>query len=154
MRGESKAEEENQFEKMGEIVSEKLEQIARDNGTLTRTSVQEMFKSQFQTFESSMKTSIAKTVEEALSNAGFESSQTRDEDSLLSSERVHGNDGSMMYTYDGGFFFVPKDFNFPNNVTMKSAWRLWLLGMSFKGKYPVRPFLKFTTKGFSPCVKI
>ena len=44
-----------QFERMGEIVSEKLEAIAADNGTLTRSSVTEILAKEFGAFKEDIK---------------------------------------------------------------------------------------------------
>ena len=45
------SERKKQFERMGEIVSEKLEAIAADNGTLTRSSVTQILAKEFDTFK-------------------------------------------------------------------------------------------------------
>ena len=43
---------------MGEIVSEKLEAIAADNGTLTRSSVKEILAQEFGAFKEDIKKSV------------------------------------------------------------------------------------------------
>ena len=47
-------ERKRQFDRLGEIVSEKLEQIAADNGTLTRNSVKTILATEFKSFKISM----------------------------------------------------------------------------------------------------
>ena len=57
----------NLFDKMSEIVSEKLEKIAADNGSLTRSAVKNMFEDEFGIFKTAMSTEISTSVAKSLS---------------------------------------------------------------------------------------
>ena len=57
----------NLFDKMSEIVSEKLEKIAADNGSLTRSAVKNMFEDEFGIFKTTMSTEISTSVPKFLS---------------------------------------------------------------------------------------
>ena len=55
------------FDKMSEIVSKKLERIAADNGSLTRSAVKTMFENEFSSFKTSITTEISASVAQSLS---------------------------------------------------------------------------------------
>ena len=56
-----------------------------------------------------------------------------------------------LYTYEGRFWHVPKDFEFPTGVHLDTGWKLWLCGLSsnetidngIRVQAPVRPFRLF-----------
>ena len=53
---------------MSEIVSKKLERIAADNGSLTRSAVKTMFENEFSSFKTSITTEISASVAQSLSS--------------------------------------------------------------------------------------
>ena len=131
----------NLFDKMGQMVSEKLEAIAADNGTLTRNSVKEILASEFGTFKQVLETEIKKSVRDTiggLSHLGARSNQDMRSDLQVAST----NDEFTLFSYSGRFFHVPSDFVFPEDVKRMRAWRFWLLGIDFKGTTRIRPFRK------------
>ena len=60
----------------------------------------------------------------------------------------------MLYSYDGKFYFVPKEFEFPNDMKRKAGWRLWLMGTCFRGKDKVRRFRSFNGSSVLPTNKM
>ena len=133
----------NLFDKMSEIVSEKLEKIAADNGSLTRSAVKNMFEDEFGIFKTAMSTEISTSVAKSLSVLSLPPALN----SLGSVGEEQQNNGEAwangaykVYSYSGRFFSVPKNFAFPSDVKRQRAWTLWLKGMDFLTKDPVRPF--------------
>ena len=135
------------------IVSNKLEEIAADNGSLTRGSVESIMKAEFETMRQTMESNIHTTIKDSLESAGFKISCQEDESGNAITSNTTSNvsqvDGSPIYQYDGKFYFVPKGFLFPDDVKRKTAWRFWLIGMSFRNNEKVRPLRLFkTSSGF------
>ena len=69
-RGERK-ERENSFDRIQEIVGEKLEQLGADNGHITRDCVTSIISEQFSTFSKSLTSQISSSVASALQSAGI-----------------------------------------------------------------------------------
>ena len=63
---EEREDRRRQFEKMAEIVSKKLEEIAADNGSLTRGSVENIMKAEFETMRQNIESNIHRTIKERL----------------------------------------------------------------------------------------
>ena len=130
------------FDKMGEMVSAKLERIAADNGSLTRSAVKTMFEDEFSSFKTSITTEISASVAQSLSAYRLQPDINSIGNSVQEREQSNGErDGKYkMYSYSGRFFSVPKNFAFPADVKHQRAWTLWLKGMDFLTTHPVRPF--------------
>ena len=135
-------ERKKQFERMGEIVSEKLEAIAADNGTLTRSSVTEILAKEFGAF----KEDIKKSVRDSLGMSSAMSIESNQEAIASEGESTTRDGAFTLFSYSGKFHQVPRNFIFPEDVTRFRAWRLWLVGMDYLGKTRIRPFRKFQTK--------
>ena len=129
---------------MGEIVSEKLEEIAADNGNVTRNSVEMMFQSQFSSFKEKLESGIKKSVRDSIVESGLSvrSNSNRSNETNDHAATTRSNDSFTLFNYSNRFFHVPEDFIFPEEVKRKRAWRFWLLGMDFKGSSSIRPFRK------------
>ena len=145
---EESVERKKQFDKLGEIVSEKLEQIAADNGTLTRNSVKNILADEFTSFKRTLENEIKNTITSTMEINGFVQMNTNRNSNR--SQKVHENSNDegnfRLYTYANRFFHVPSDFAFPEQVKRERAWSLWLKGMDFKGTEPIRPFRLLQTK--------
>ena len=141
------------FERLGQIVSDKLEQIAADNGSLTRSSVEGILQSEFSTFKQCMQEEIRETVKYTLTHSGVLPFRRENEgDHQLDCANTQRRSTFKMYAYSGRMFFVPENFNFPCDVQRKAGWIFWLKGMDFQGKFPVRPF-RFLTSSMLPKTK-
>ena len=106
------------FDKMGEIVSKKLERIAVDNGSLTRSAVKTMFENEFSSFKTSITTEISASVVQSLSAYRLQPDMNSIDNSVEEREQSNGKrDGkNKMYSYSRRFFCVPKKFAFPADV--------------------------------------
>ena len=82
---EEREDRKRQFEKMAEIVSKKLEEIAADNGSLARGSVENIMKAEFETMRQNMESSIHKTIKDSLESAGFKISHQDESGNAITS---------------------------------------------------------------------
>ena len=59
------------------------------------------------------------------------------------------------FMHGGRFYGVPKDFEFPRNITLQPALRFWLCGMSVStdGLQRVRPFIKLSLRDLPERIK-
>ena len=129
-------ERKKQFDEMGRIVSEKLEEIAADNGNVTRASVEEIFATQFSSFKDTIENGIKESVRETMAESGLVIPQNRIQIQRKENRNditSNINDSFTLFNYNGRFYHVPEDFNFPEKVKRNRGWMFWLLGMDFKG---------------------
>ena len=90
---------------------------------------------------------IKKIIENLATNRGV---SNNDDDDVVNVDEFEPcedrrEEGSI-FQYDGKFFGVPKNFNFPS-CTLKQGLRFWLFGQSadIEGNRVVRPFRKLKT---------
>ena len=105
--------EKKQFVRMGEIVSEKIEAIASDNGTLTRSSVTEILAKEFGVF----KEDIKKSVRDSLGMSSAMSIESNQEADASEGESTTRDGAFTSFSYSGKFHQVPRNFIFPEDVT-------------------------------------
>jgi len=72
--------------------------------------------------------------------------------SVITSPNTQGTISShgsrCAFAHSGGFFYVPKDFQFPKNVDLRSGLRFWFNGLTLGNSSDfVKPFRHITLKG-------
>jgi hypothetical protein len=122
-----------------DAIADKCEEIAQSNGQLSRSSIESLFE----TFQKRLDDRVNDKIDELLTylkNNG--TGTTANADNMLPAQSTSA--GSL-FAYDGKFWMVPKDFEFPRGATRRRAWELWLCGMTV-GPSIIPPFRTFKVK--------
>lgn len=130
-------------------VSDKIEEIAFENGTVSRASVEKILEERLTAQNSLLVTSFNNRIDEVL--ASLKTSRGSNADGSLpfysskKSSTVHQVETEMgspypLYTYEGRLWQVPCDFHLPPRVDRRKAWELWLCGVTDTNNNVIRPF--------------
>ena len=122
-------------------VKDAIDDKAAESGHLTRSGVEKLLDS----YNKKIEGSIASKIDSLLTNLGHNSDDRNDTACTLNNP---SNNLCNTYSYDGKFWDVPKGFTFPEKVTRKKAWEMWLHGLpgytvKVEDDYvnsPVKPF--------------
>ena len=123
---------------------EAIDDKAAESGHLTQSGVEALLKM----YNEEIGKSLVSKIDTLLNKLGHDVRSNND------SSNVSNNSQNRykMYSYDGKFWDVPQGFAFPEKVTRKKAWEIWLYGfpgyMMKKGnecvKCPIKPFCYIT----------
>jgi hypothetical protein len=117
-----------------DAVANRCEEIAESNGQVSRSCVESLFE----TFQQRLDERVMEKMDTVLSYL-----RDNDKQSTNSGENNHAPSSvGGLFSYDGKFWIVPKEFVFPRGTTRRHAWELWLCGTTV-GQTVVPPFRKF-----------
>ena len=116
------------YEEIKSVIADKIEQVAEENGQITRPLVLKMFGDFQTTVESSISSKIEALLEAIDNRSTF--GKNRNIESHASKESdFSANSGYDLWSYEGKFWNVPKDFDLPKKVQRRRGWELWVKGM-------------------------
>ena len=143
-----KEERGNWEKKLQEIVENKIEENARQNGHLTYSALTEILQSQKAEFSNQLAMQT-ENINSRLTQiiASLQNDQPTLQNNVtdqLPSSSVRGN----LYSWGGKFYQVPRNFAFPKSTKRRAAWDLWIWGQdSFQLEdgtaAPIIPFRNF-----------
>lgn len=140
---------EDLLSKVKETVSDKIEEVAVQNGTVSRASVERILEDRLSAHNSILVSSFNNRIDEVLDSLRKSRVGNTDDSvpSFTSKTSLTGHQkevetGSpyVLYTYEGKLWHVPHDFNFPPKVDRRKAWELWLCGVTDTNNNVIRPF--------------
>ena len=141
------------FDDIKNAVGEKIEEIAIENGTLTRPAVERLFDSFGKQFE----THISAKIDSVLRSVVQPPEVTAEQVEVVQQETHLNRDSDSgkypLFYYDGQFWQVPRGFKLPTKVKRKQGWELWLCGMTTHDAQQLRPFRLFQPKFLPKKVK-
>ena len=113
-----------------DAVGEKLEEMAVSQGQMTRPAIENILDQ----FGSKIQHDVVQEVKELLKTIRPESQQNNANniEGHLSNDILGG--GFQLYSYQGRFWQVPEDFDFPDGTKRRRAWELWLCGMTINNQ--------------------
>ena len=141
------------YEQIKVAIAEKIEEVADENGQITRPSVIKMFDefgSKFESAISSKIDSVLRAVQNGNRVAGGIEKGNEDRTERVSNTKL-GPKGHL-WSYKGRFWSVPENFEVPKKVRRRRGWELWLQGMNTPDGKKVCPFREFTSQTIPPVV--
>ena len=138
-----RSERKQHFEEIKQVVGDKLEEIAIENGNLTRPAVEVLFEQFGRQFETHITKKIDDVVRNVVQPPVVQQSQVP-----VVTEGINPNDprdsGQFpLYYYDGQYWQVPFEFKLPTKMKRKQAWEMWLCGMTTPDLQVICPFRLF-----------
>ena len=134
---EEREERRNHYEEIKNAISDKIGEIAEENGQLTRPAVEKLFEE----FGTRFENKVTEKIDQVLRSVVQQPSSTENVrvDIIEESDEM-GVGGFQLWSYDGKFWQVPKDFALPGRTKRKRAWELWISGMTVGNGERIRPF--------------
>ena len=140
-------------------VKQAFEEKAEECGQMTGERMQTMMEAYHSKMETLIDLKLAELNHSFPQNHilnGGENNENANDDGIIfaegAEEEIVVNDQAIqhrLYTYEGRFWQVPKDFEFPQGVRLDTGWKLWMCGLpsnetngnnNIRVQAPVRPF--------------
>ena len=148
-----RAERKEHFEAITKAVGEKIEELAMENGTLTRPAVERLFQDFGRQFETHISKKIDTVIRTVVQPPAIQESEVEVVRQGNSPHDPRDNGNYPLYFYDGQHWQVPFDFALPTKTKRKQAWELWLCGMTTANLQQLCPFRFFKIRMLPKHVK-
>ena len=131
------------FEHITATIGDKMEEIALENGQVTRPAVEKLFQEFGEKFGTEVSTKIDSVLRSVVAQNHQNSVPVEDRGYENEDTNHEMTGGYPLFNYDGKFMQVPQNFSLPTKVKRKKAWELWICGMVTCDGDRIRPFRFF-----------
>ena len=131
------------FENITATIGDKLEEIALENGQVTRPAVEKLFEEFGEKFGTEVSAKIDSVLRSVVAQNPQNSVPVHEGEHDFDDINSEMTGGYPLFNYDGKFMQVPQNFSLPTKVKRKKAWELWICGMVTCDGDRIRPFRFF-----------
>ena len=130
------------YEEIKATIGDKIEQIAEQNGQITRPAVIKLFEDFSEKFQTTITDKIDTVLRSVVGPTGGDGSNTEqnNQSTIQENTSMERSTGYTLWSYKGKFWHVPEDFALPAKTKRKRAWELWICGMELEDGKKIRPF--------------